>query len=149
MCCSPTLCVIVVALLSSFPFRIYIYRNVTHSQNVLYPLESPVTTFHLWGDGGWGAGSVVDAATELITVFMVNNSTVTQVCLFRKYKWRPALNEAWVILFPILRTWKWQYVTMPYRNPLNTEKRKTGNEISCSLNRVGIVLNKLYEIAVS
>lgn len=78
----PTLCVIVVALRSSSPFRIYIYRNVTHSQNVLYPLESPVTTFHLWGDEGWGAGSVADAATELITVFMVNNSAVTQVACF-------------------------------------------------------------------
>jgi len=78
----PTLCVIVVALRSSSPFRIYIYRNVTHSQNVLYPLESPVTTLHLWGDGDWGAGTVVVAATELITVFMGNNSAVTQVACF-------------------------------------------------------------------
>ena len=70
-------------------------------------------------------------------------------CLFLKYKWRPLLNEARVILCPILRTWKWQYITIPYRNPLNTEKRKRGRGISYSLNRVGIVLNKFDEIAVS
>ena len=144
MCCSPTLCVIVVALRSSSPFRIYIYRNVTHSQNVLYPLESPVTTFHLWGDGGWGAGSVVDAATDRAHNSVYGEQFCSNTsCLFRKYKWRPVLNEARVILCPILRTWKWQYITMTYRNPLNTEIRKTGRGISCSLNRMGIVLNKL------
>ena len=38
---------------------------------------------------------------------------------------------------------------MPYRNPLNTEMRNAGRGISCSLNRVGIVLNIFYEIAES
>jgi hypothetical protein len=60
-------------------------------------------------------------------------------CLFRKYKWRPVLNEARAILRPILRTWKWQYITMPYRNPLNTAMRRTRRGISCSLNRMGIL----------
>jgi hypothetical protein len=70
-------------------------------------------------------------------------------CLFHKYKWRPVLNEGRVILFPMLPAWKWQNITMPYRNPLNWEKKKTATGISRSLNRVYIILNKPYKTTVS
>jgi len=149
MCCSPhTLCYCCSSPFV-FPFSdIHLPKCHPQPERVIPSRvtrhDSPLVGWRGLGCGDCGGCS--DRAHNSVygEQFCSNTS-----CLFRKYKWRPVLNEARVILCRILPTWKWQYITMPYRNPLNTEKRKTGRGISCSLNLMGIVLNKLYEIALS
>jgi hypothetical protein len=96
-----------------------------------------------------GCGECGDAATQLIPVFMVNNSAVIQVACFANTNGVLFLMklEWFSVLYSVVESDSISQCLIV--NPLNRENRKTGRGISCSLNRVDFILNKLYQISVS